>query len=162
MKKFNNGKNNKGVILIEAILALGVIVIILTALVTALITASSSSSFSKEQSLATGYAQEGLEIARNDKEKDFESFLTLNGDYCLDELESSIYDDTVRVCSGNVAEKFTRIVTITNNPTNCGTTDSRFVISRVTWTDSRCEGVAECHRVELNSCFVNLNRIEGI
>ena len=75
MRHLKKLKNNHGIILIEAIIALGVIVIVMTALVTALVSALNSSTFSNEQTLATAYAQEGLDIARAQKNRDFSGYL---------------------------------------------------------------------------------------
>lgn len=165
--------NNKGVILIEAVLALGVIGVILTALVTALVSSVNSSNYTKDQSVATGYAQEGLEIARNDKDVDFS--ILQNGTYCLGDGAYSIegLDSTSSPdadCSGNVESKYTRTIYIstsgndnrTSGATECSTNPGSpavFVESKVSWTDSKCSGGALCHNVALNSCFANLNRI---
>lgn len=168
IKYFNYKKNNKGVILIEAILALGVVVVILTALATALVSSLSSSSFSKDQSLATGFAQEALEIAKNDKDIYYDSFRGLNGTFCVDELDYTINSDQGD-CTGNIG-RFTRSIYINQSGEDARTNpvvkkcdssqvnyESAFVASTVSWTDSKCEGNTLCHKVELNSCFADLN-----
>lgn len=177
MKHFKIG-NNKGVILIEAILALTVIVVILTALVTALVSAVSSSNFSKDQSLAGGYAQEGLEIARNDKDISFGELKNMTiGTYCLSGTELTLigkFAENESDCSENIDEKFSRSVYVNGQGrddrvspgqlkcrTNRTDQESIFVASKVTWTDSRCSSGSQCHEVELNSCFINLNRIDA-
>lgn len=159
-------KNNKGVILIEAILALGVIVIILTALVTALVSSLSTSTYSRDQSVATSYAQEGLEIARNDKDIDFNGFQAINGTRCLSTEDSVMNGPSTSYSSPNCARidnKFTRIVYVNGNGRDpvgnikCEPPESVYVASALLWTDSRCTGGVNCRKVELSSCFANLN-----
>src|SRR5438046_2961704 len=100
-------KSEKGIILIEAILALGVIIVVMTALVTALTSSLSSTNFSKEQSLATTYAQQGLEIARNNKDSNFDNFSGLNtGYHCLrqgsENINNAIIVTQPSGCGGNI------------------------------------------------------------
>lgn len=177
MKKITKNTNKKGVILIEAILALAIIVIIMTALVAALISSVSSTNFSKNQSLATNYAQDGLEVARGQKDSDFNTFSTFDGLYCLsdnqvleqtDEPVTDVSDCSQNISNGN-ANYFTRTIYI--NPRGkdersapkdmCSqSAGSIFVASTVSWSDSKCtDDSTDCHKVELNSCFVNLNSV---
>lgn len=162
-------KNQKGIILIEAILALGIIIVVMTALVTALVASISSSNFSKDQSLATGYAQEGLELARNLKDSDYEAFteLTSGIDYCLGENQTEISDEVDPENCPDIDGKFTRSIYIDSDGQNrddenmCGA-NSYFVASTVAWADSKCRNGDSCHNVELNSCFVNLYQINPL
>jgi Tfp pilus assembly protein PilV len=170
MKKLNN----KGIILIEAILALGIIVVIMTALVTALVSTISSSSFSKDQTQATSYAQEGLDIARNFKDSSYENFQELEtGEYCLAEGQTELSEaGGDRSCENNVNRRFTRFIYVNQSGQDerqdpvvdaCETDNSVFVASTVVWTDSKCKTEGDnCHKVELNSCFVNLYKIDPI
>jgi Tfp pilus assembly protein PilV len=171
--------NKKGIILIEAILALGMIVVIMTALVTALVSSLSNTNFSKNESIATNYAQEGLEIARNDKDFDFTQFSGMSGTYCLysDEdnpIQSVFSAPTSPPCS-KIDGIFTRTIYINNsgNDSRPGADLSKnprclrkasnqpvYVASTVTWADSKCSGSDQCHKVELNSCFINLNNLQ--
>ncbi|MBI3069818.1 MAG: hypothetical protein HYY87_00750, partial [Candidatus Levybacteria bacterium] len=58
------GKVQKGQTLIEVLLALGTAVVVLSATVVAVLSALNNAQFSKNQSLATQYAQEGMEVMR--------------------------------------------------------------------------------------------------
>lgn len=170
MKKY---KNNKGIILIEAILALGMIVVIMTALVTALVSSLSNTDFSKNQSIATNYAQEGLEIARNDKDFDFSRFASLSGSYCLysdsDNPIQSVFSAAPSPPCGKIDGIYTRTIYINSSGVDQGgtqkcipkaTNQPVYVVSTVTWSDSKCTGANnQCHQVELNSCFVNLSNL---
>lgn len=165
MRFLKNLKNSKGIILIEAILALAVISIVLTALVTALVSSLNTSTFSREQSVATSYAQEGLEIARNQKDIDFGNFQNLNGAYCLSAADTAVTDDSSTSYSNpncsEIENKFSRIIYVNssgNDPVGTSKCEnSVYVASVVFWTDSKCSGGAKCHKVELSSCFADLN-----
>lgn len=153
-------KNKKGIILIEAILALGIIVVIMTALVSALVSSISSSNFANEQSIATGYAQEGIEIARNDKDTDFGAFSALSeGTYCLNQGVTTVIGAPASGGGCTGIDNYTRTIYVNSSPApgRCESSQAVFVASTVTWSDSRCSGASDCHKVELNSCFINLN-----
>ena len=164
--------DKKGFMLIEAILALGIIVVITTSLVSALISSFNNANFSKDQNRATAYAQEGLEIVRNFKDSDYYTFSFLaTGTYCLP--GGATFSQTSRPggnCRRNVASTFSREIYINqagDDPrtgvtiVRCSDPGSVFVASVVLWSDTKCINGADCHRVELNSCFTNLNRVSG-
>jgi type II secretory pathway pseudopilin PulG len=162
MKKIKKKVNKKGIILIEALLALTVIVIVMTALVTALVSALSNTTYSNEQTQATAYAQEGIEIARAQKNSDFAAFQALNGTNCLGSGATSIPGS----CS-LIDGKFDREIYINSNGEDldgnksCEQANSIYVSSIVSWSDSRCGSGDSCHKVDLSSCFSNLNYIEA-
>lgn len=165
--RFRNKKNKKGIILVEAIIAMTVIVMIMTAIVTALISSINSTTYSEEQTIATGYAQEGIEVARNQKNIDWDSISNLsNGYYSLCQGSSLIQSSGSCVIDG----KYTRTIYVNqdgfDNRTSPGSQicleNSIFVASTVTWSDGRCTSSSvDCHKVDLNSCFTNLNYIEA-
>lgn len=166
-----NKKNKKGIILIEAIVAMTVIVMIMTAIVTALISSINSTTYSEEQTIATGYAQEGIEIARNQKNIDWASITSLaNRSYCLNIGDTLIDSGDAASCQRNIEGKYTRRIYVNQSGRDerpDGTREQKcfqnaiFVASTVTWSDARCTGVGDCHKVDLNSCFTNLNYIEA-
>ena len=166
--------NTKGIILIEALIALAVIVIVITALVTALVSAINSTTFSNEQTAATAYAQEGIDLARAEKNYNFSGFQTYSG--FVNFGESKTFGGSCSLDGG----KYCRKIYVNQNGTDARTSpsvqaceqswsdgtitknvDSIFVASVVTWTDSRCNGGSMCHEVSLTSCFANLNYIEA-
>lgn len=170
--------NQKGAVLIEAILALGIISVVVMSLVTALVSSLSSSNFSKNQTLATGYAQEGIEIMRDIRDQDFSKLSSYSGAYCLG-VDDSIPQDTASPtgkCINNI-DTFSRSIYVNNsgkddrpgaspgskckNPPDdpAGSVTPVFVASTVSWNDSKCSGNENCHKVELNSCLTNLNNI---
>jgi len=155
MNKFKKKIDRKGIILIEALLALTVIVVVMTALVTALVSALSSTTFSNEQTQATAYAQEGIEIARALKNFEFATFESIpNGEYNFGDGSTSIPGT-----SALIGLKFERKIVVKKTSSECAT--GIFVSSIVKWSGSRCTSGDRCHKVIFNSCFTNLNYIEA-
>lgn len=166
-------RQKKGDVLIEAVLAIAITGIVVTGIVVALTNSISQSNFTRNQNLASNYAQQGLDIARNMKENSFASLSAL-GDrsYCLGEGETAITTpESASGCDVNIGETFFRSVYINSSGEDgreavpgqsCQVEDgvsSVFIASIVAWTDSKCTGGEICHKVELNSCFVDLNKI---
>lgn len=69
----------KGQTLVEVVVALGVAILVITALVAATTTAVRNAQFAKNQSLATKYAQEGMEKARTLRDQNPTSFWNKSG-----------------------------------------------------------------------------------
>jgi Tfp pilus assembly protein PilV len=162
-------KNQRGEALIEAILALGIISLIITGIVTALISSNSNSNQSKNQNIATAYAQEGIDIARNIKETNFENFRALNGYYCVGN-NNTLSSRSGSNCPKVSGQIYRREIYINRNGNDnrtgssverCETNNSIFVAASVSWNDTKCENNSECHKVELNSCFVDLYRLRA-
>ena len=159
--------NQKGSILIEAIIALTVIVVLMTALVSALVASLSSSNFSKNQTIATGYAQDGLEKFRALRDQDYDAFRNFpTGYYCLGLGVEPPGTYNSNLCSVNIDSIFSRTIYINRNgwddrsapgEQKCDDFSSVYVVSILRWTDSKCDGGALCHRVELDGCFSNLD-----
>ena len=66
--------NEKGQSLVEALIALGVAVIVVSAMAVAAITSVNNADFSKYQNLATNYAQQGLEVMRQQAQSNWAFF----------------------------------------------------------------------------------------
>lgn len=167
--KHKNFLSEKGSTLIESILALTFAIIIITAVVIAVTTALSNSTFTKNQNQATQLAQEGLDIARHAKTSDYEAFRALDDDidYCAN-------DEGELVPVGELpCDKDIYILTIYidhaggNNPTggracdilNFDGTNPTFVSSEISWTDAKCVDGGYCHKVALNTCLSDLERL---
>lgn len=160
MKKINR---QKGQLLIEAIVAMTLVGIIITGLVIALTYSVNNTNISRDQSLATSYAQEGLDVARNIKDSDFNSFSVLNGFYYLPSGSTSISSSNP---STLIDGKFLRQIYINqsgidgrNGVQVCTGGTAAFVVSIVTWTDNRCTTGAKCHNTELNTCFTDPSKL---
>ncbi len=153
-------KNQHGQALIEALLALAFAVVIVTGVVIAVITSLSNATFTKNQNLASSLAQEGLDIARNLKESSYQTFFSLpSGQYCATSGSTSLSAGSCAVGS------FTRGVYINHQGRDQSGTpkcavNGSFVASTVSWNDSKCQNdLDKCHKVQLDSCFYDLNKV---
>src|SRR5260221_11589392 len=78
-------KNQHGQTLIEVLLSMAVATIIITAITFAVINSLKNSQFSKNQTLATQYTQQGLEIIRSMRYSNYAAYIGTSGIYCLDD-----------------------------------------------------------------------------
>jgi len=151
--KFKKIKTS-GQTLIEVLVALGIIAIIVTALTSVVVTSLGSSRYSKDQNLATQYAQEGLEIMRNLRDSDYVDFRNIpSGSYCLDKNSTVLSPD----CFSANVDSFIRKVIITHDGCDIGV--SRVEVS-VSWNDSRCSSAnTYCHESSLPTCLSSVNPV---
>ncbi|MBI2621564.1 MAG: hypothetical protein HYW63_02855 [Candidatus Levybacteria bacterium] len=154
-------KNQNGQALIEALLALAFAVVIITAVVIAVINALSNTNFTKNQNLGTQYAQEGLDLARNMKDSDYDGFKALANPspryYCITDGDF-LYIPPDQPCI--VGNDFSRHIYIFHGSPLCEA-NSSFVSSTVSWTDSKCTDGSNCHKIQLDSCFSDPNKAFG-
>lgn len=148
-------RNQLGQSLIEALVALGAAVIVISAVVIAVISAQNNADFSKNQNLATQYAQQGMEILRQQSETSWPTFSAFSGTYCLDEGSSTL-SPSGGACAVNISNFFVRSVIINQN--NAGCSGGARVSSVVAWGDGKCNASNPyCHNVTLDSCLTNIN-----
>lgn len=161
--------NSNGAALVEALLALAFSVAIITAVVIAVITALSNTNFTKNQNLASAYAQEGIDVARNMKDADFQSFSSLTNHTDGTCYSPSADKSTLVIgCTAPVGDIFRREIYVHHGgldrslplPLQKCESGSTFVASIVSWTDPKCK-TSNCHKVQLDTCFRDLNRIIG-
>lgn len=157
--------------MIEAIAALGVGVVVVTAIVLAVVSALNNAQFSKNQNLATQYVQQGMEIMRQMRDSDWVLFSSYDsGSYCLDKDEKNLFPRDGAVINGcshdgsnpqNV-DVFARQVNIEENSSDCDNTQTKVLVS-VSWSDSKCtdNNNLYCHKVDLVSCFSDFGVIEA-
>ena len=177
-------KNQKGQSLVEALIALGAAAIIVSAITVASITAVNNADFSKYQNLATQYAQQGMEILRQQAQTDWNNtFYKKAGDsssnnsyWCLD--QSNSFSQAVNfVCNQNINNEkgkpfFVREVILLRVPytpptppnDNIACNGNVKATVEVSWTDGKCPPVVTdnnhyCHNVTLDSCFANINGV---
>lgn len=156
-------KSQKGQSLVEALIALGVAVVIISGIAVAVITSVNNTDFSKNQNLATQYAQQGMELVRHKSESDWGSFTMLSGSYCLDQNSTDLSPAGLG-CSLNINDAnsnpfFIRQVDVSQNTSSC--TGSASVSVKVSWTDGKCSSASNvyCHTVKLDSCLANINSV---
>lgn len=149
--------NQKGQSLVEALVALAAASVIVSAIAIAVITSVNNSDFSKNQNLATQYAQEGIEVLRNLSQSDWANFSTYSGTYCLSKDSSTLTTPSGSNCPQNINNFFVRQVVITQNSSSCSL-NTKVSVS-VSWADGKCTSASNpyCHTVLLDSCLANIN-----
>ncbi|OGH11414.1 MAG: hypothetical protein A3B38_01130 [Candidatus Levybacteria bacterium RIFCSPLOWO2_01_FULL_36_13] len=166
MVLFNKFIKENGQGLIEAMVALGAAVIVISTIAVAVITAVNNSDFSKNQNTASAYAQQGLEIVRDKAENNWTTFSTYTSTYCLNK---DVTDLATRPDSqGNCAlidNVFVRKINISQNDSNCTNGTGSKVKSMVSWSDGKCTDTVNnkyCHTVQLESCMANINSVPSL
>jgi len=163
MKKINqNGQS-----LVEALIALVVATVVISAMAVAAITAVNNADFSKYQNLATQYAQQGMDLLRHKSQVNWTS---LNDDakdgklYCLAQGDVDLGGSQPDCSFPNIMDHgknfFVRKVELIRSTYPC-TGESVLATVTVSWTDGKCRTASDtpnyCHNVILNSCFANID-----
>jgi Tfp pilus assembly protein PilV len=148
-----------GQILIEVLVALGVIVVVVTTVTITTATSLSNIEFSKTQNQATQYAQEGMETVRSIRSNNLATFSSLNGSYCLPENSNSL--TASNNCPVNIGTTFKRAVIIEKNnaPICAGVTKTTVTVG---WTDGKCSASPFCHIATMSSCVAVTNVVNGL
>jgi len=143
-----------GQTLMEVLVALGIIAVVATALSGVVITSMGNARFSKDQSLATQYAQEGMETVRSLRDSNYTGFQNIaSGTYCLAKNSVTL---TANCFSANF-DTFLRKVTITQS--SCSANVARVEVS-VAWQDSKCPASNSfCHSSQLSTCLSSVNPV---
>lgn len=166
----------KGQTIIEVLIALGVGVVILTALTSIVLSSLTNVQRSSSESDAARLAQEGMEVVKSMRSNDWNTYSSLSGDYCLAASCSAI-TTTVSACGPktttcglNVASKYVREVNVSVNNASCVppgatvTQSSRFnkVTVLVNFGDNKCTDPNNpyCHTSAIESCL-SANRLRS-
>ncbi|HSW88354.1 MAG TPA: hypothetical protein VLG12_04275 [Candidatus Saccharimonadales bacterium] len=163
---------SQGQTLVEVLIAISITVLIVSSMTIAVITAISNTDYSKNQNLATQFAQEGMEVVKQLEGTNYQTLSSLNGRYCLAQTCSTL-TTTTGSCGLNAA----------GNTTNCSTNvNNNFFIRQidmlpagaagakcintiqatvsVLWTDGKCTPAGTyCHSEQIVSCFSNVNTV---
>lgn len=150
----------KGQSLIEALVALGAAVIIISAITITVISSLNNVEFSRDQNLASQYAKEGLELIRqiNQDNSTFLTSLTNKKTYCLGKGETTPIEKVgVEPFScGQNYNNFIREIEITPSSVECS--GNFKIVATVYWTDGKCVGNSSfCHNVILHTCLSSAN-----
>ena len=167
----NQAAGSRGQTLVEVLIAIGVAVIVVSSMTIAVTTALSNAAYSKDQSLAAQYAQEGMELVTSEKNADFQTFSNLFGRYCMANCSSNISTcfqnphASDSDCAPNINNKlFIRqidILRVGSPSLKLKCVSSIQATVSVLWTDGKCNAGAYCHTVSLVSCFSDANVIQG-
>lgn len=147
---WKNNNSEKGQSLIEAVAALGVVTIVLTALSIAVLLGLRNSEFTRKETIATQYAQQGMEIIRNIRDVRWGDFNSLT-DSCFgpgNALTALPCGAAEYITAGTT--KFMRTATFTAD-TGC-----KKVTVTVAWQDSKCPSGGFCKKASMVSCFSDI------
>ena len=151
----------KGQTLIEVLVALGLIGVVATALAGLVVISMGGTRNSKNQNLATQYAQEGMEVIRQRRDNDYVAFRGIvTGTYCLDAGSITLNPDCTTANITANGNNFLRKVTIGQSAaTRCAPDVARVTVT-VSWQDSKCS-VANifCHTSKMESCLSSVNPV---
>lgn len=177
---FINYKSRAGQTIIEAAVALSVILLIMAAIAVVVTTSVNNSSFIRSQTLASKYAQQGMEqirYLRNNYPTTFNNLAGSSSTYCFNIVNNNNLDDLGQnsgnylISSGssciniNIPEvSLKREVVFGNASFDCGvqptTPPSSPVIygTKVTvtvyWASGKCDiSNRYCHKTQVISCF---------
>lgn len=131
----------KGQTLVEMVFALGVAVLVIVALVAATTFAVRNAQFARNESLASKYGQEEMELVRAFRDKNGLANLSCGGNCYID--NSLALRNGQETLSGG----FTRSFAIVSPATGCPAGAKKVVVT-VSWTDSK--GI---HQAQPVSCF---------
>lgn len=157
-----------GETLIEAILALTMVIVIITGVVTVVITALNGASSNRNESTALNFAQEGMGQLRDAKSTNFTNFsasYATAGYYCFGQDNvpidiSNCPDTSSNIGSGNLFVRKVYVDLTGRSPDGTLKCSSgAYVASLVSWSDGKCKTSADCHNVGIDSCFYNLNSL---
>lgn len=148
----------KGQTLLEGVLALGVIAFVLSGIAVTVAFSLNNANFGKNQSLATQHAQEGIEILRKIRNKDYFGFKSYSGNYCLEKGASSLPPATGGCTVPNI-DAFIRSVLIEQTP-GCAANVAKATV-KVSWIDGKCQSGIYCHESKLISCLSTINPIQA-
>lgn len=160
-----NKKNNKGQTIIEAVIALASILLTLTAISIAIGTSLNNSEFLKNQSLASKYAQQGMEQVRYLKNSSPQSFDSYIGVQCMGEDKVLVPGGCNPANQGAIIDNlYKREIEFVHGSSECGTKPTTAPSSppesgiqvkvSVYWSSSKCgSSNTFCHQSQLVSCF---------
>ncbi len=144
----------KGETLIEALAALALVAIVISAITTLITTSLSNATYNENQTLATKFAQQGIESVRQIRNANYVAFRTYNGLYCLGKGQSSL-GPPQSACAAPNTDNFIRSVQIEQTP-GCATNVARITVN-VAFTDGKCTGNSYCHIQTHTSCLSTVN-----
>jgi Tfp pilus assembly protein PilV len=152
MKKF------RGQTLIEALTALAIISIVITAITVAVTAALSNAKYNQNETLATKYAQQGSELVNQIRDDNYNNFKNYSGNYCLTSGQTALGTAQGNCSSPNIDNIFIRSVQIQQG--GCAANVTKVTVT-VSFTDGKCQVGIYCHNVVDDSCLSTVNPIQA-
>lgn len=161
--------DRSGQTIIEAMVALAAILLILAAISVATITSLNNAEFIKNQSLASKYAQQGMESMRYTRNNDPVTFFSTyaGNTYCM--CANNVLGDNNCVSGSSAGTQCVKVDNFSGASlirevkfSALGSTESQGCSSgtrvtvTVSWSSGKCSNsVRYCHKTQLISCFSN-------
>lgn len=152
-----------GQTLLEILLAFSVSILVLSGIIMGITTSLNNAQYTKNQSLANSYAQEGMAVVRRLRDNSsWSNFLTQTGGCLTNDLTTFASYDGTNCSSQKIANtifgRHVEIVQGDSSHTDCSDGSNSIYGSKVTvtvsWPDSKCPiGNPYCHNVQLVTCF---------
>ena len=146
---------NAGQTIIEAAVALSIIMLILGSITVAVITSLNSSQFIKSQSLAAKLAQQGMEkirYIRNNDPATFNGYTAVSQAYCMDQNNNITLAGAACTIVNIPQDSLIREVVFGSLSSDCSSGTK--VTVRVYWSSGKCGSSNRyCHKSELISCL---------
>jgi Tfp pilus assembly protein PilV len=150
--------NQRGQSLIEAIGALAIIAIVVTAIAIAITAALSNTKYNQDETLTTKYAQQGSEIVRQIRDSNYNGFKSISGIYCLAKNQTTL-GATQSGCTTANVDSFIRSVQVEQVP-GCATNVAKVTVV-VSFIDGKCTANTFCHNVTNTSCLSTVNPVQS-
>ena len=152
-------RRQKGQTLIEALVALGIAVTIISAITSVVVSSLNNSTYSKNQDLARSYVQQSLEKIRGLVQSNYSTFLNTYSSlsYCIDDNNNLVTKSAN--CNSIKTGIFIREADFETQSSDCQS--NLKVTVTVSWNDSKCNSRLNlyCHNVSSSTCFANLNAV---
>lgn len=157
MKYFflKNKEMQKGQSLIEAVAAMAVVTIVLTALTIAVLLGLRNSEFTRKETIATQYSQQGMELLRNKRDTDwttfngYSGFMCLSGSTPISSCPVGGCTAAAPACTTVIGGSFIRDAQFSSSGCNGG----KKVIVTTWWKDAKCSGGGYCKKARVVSCL---------
>lgn len=148
----------RGDTLIEVLIALAIAVVVISAITTLSISSLNNAQYVASQDQASKYAEEGMEIVRKIRNRNYAQYASYGGTYCLAKGATTL-GSVANSCTVNIDNKYIRSVEIEQDG-GCGTGLARTVVT-VAWTDGKCNTETFCHTSRLSSCLSTISPVQG-
>lgn len=144
--------NQKGLSLIEVIIAIALSTMVITGMLSAVLYSLSSAQDSQLQNEATQYSQQGMELLRT-----LSGSAVSSGTYCLnDGNPPTLQAQSSCTTTPNLNSRFIRQVTINKNNVECSNVLTKITVT-TSWRDGDCPSTdLYCKKSTLSSCVSNL------
>lgn len=154
--------NQEGQTLLEILLAFSVSILVLSAIIVGINTSLSNTQYTKNQNLANSYAKEAMAVVRQIRDSSWPNFSSKTQPvYCIDKNSTALRDPSPALDCGQNVEIFMREAKFAHGSADCsnGSFNGSKVTVKVSWSDNKCPvGTPFCHKVELITCFSNIDQ----